>query len=102
MILHVNLKHGADEGEVMQLSVIAYDPKENKVVGEFDGYIKPPANAVWSNCASKVHGIYPTKHRIASAMGLREVWNIFVLFIEGPLDNGSKKGIIAAWGWSIM
>jgi hypothetical protein len=25
-------------------------------------------------------------------------WNRFVLLIEGHLDDGSKKGIIAAWG----
>jgi hypothetical protein len=96
MIIHVNLEHGGNECGVIQLSVVAYNPKENKVVGEFDNYIKPPANAVWSNCASKVHGIYPTKHRIASAMGLVAFWKQFVMFIKGHLDHGSKKGIIAA------
>jgi hypothetical protein len=54
---------------------------------------------VWSNYASEVHGLYPSNDRIASAIGLSEVWNRFVLFIEGyDLDIGSKKGIIAAWG----
>jgi hypothetical protein len=71
------------------LSVIVYNPTGLKVVNEFDEYIKPPANTVWSNYASEVHGLYPSDDRIASAMGL---------FIEGHLDNGSKKGIIAAWG----
>jgi hypothetical protein len=33
---------------------------------------KPPANAVWSNYASEVHGLYASDHRIASAMGLIE------------------------------
>jgi hypothetical protein len=31
-------------------------------------------------------------------MGLVDVWKRFVMFIEGHLDHGSKKGIIAAWG----
>jgi hypothetical protein len=31
-------------------------------------------------------------------MRISEAWKRFVLFIEGYLDNGSKKGIIAAWG----
>jgi hypothetical protein len=31
-------------------------------------------------------------------MGRIEVWKRCVLFIEGHLDNGSKKGIITAWG----
>jgi inhibitor of KinA sporulation pathway (predicted exonuclease) len=87
-----------DECGVIQLSVVAYNLKEKKIVGKFDNYIKPPANAVWSNHASKVHGIDPTDHRIASAMGLVDVWKRFVMFIEGHLDNGFKKGIIAAWG----
>jgi hypothetical protein len=53
---------------------------------------------VWSNHASEVNGIYPNDVRIASAMGITEVWKHFVLFIEGHLANGSKKGIVAAWG----
>jgi hypothetical protein len=99
VILHVDLEHGGDkECGVIQLSAVAYEPKENKAVGKFDDYIKPPANAVWSNHASEVHGIYPTNHRIASAMGLVDIWKQFVMFIKGHLDHGSKKGIIAAWG----
>jgi hypothetical protein len=42
--------------------------------------------------------IYPADVRIASAFGIKEVWKRFVLFIEGYLDDGTKKGIIAAWG----
>jgi hypothetical protein len=99
IIFHVNLEHGGDSCGVLQLSVIVYDPTGLKVVDEFDQYIKPPANAVWSDYASEVHGLYASDDRIASAMRLIEVWNKrFVLSIEGHLDNGSKKGIIAAWG----
>jgi hypothetical protein len=56
-----------------ELSVVAYDPKYVKIVGEFDEYIKPTANAVWSNHASEVHGIFSTDVRIASAMRIPEV-----------------------------
>jgi hypothetical protein len=53
---------------------------------------------VWSDYASEVHGLHASDDRIASAMGRIEVWKRCVLFIEGHLDNGSKKGIITAWG----
>jgi hypothetical protein len=99
IIFHVDLEHGGDACGVLQLSVVAYDPSaEAKIIGEFDEYIKPPANAVWSDHASDVHGIYPTDARITSALGIAEVWKRFVTFIEGHLGNGMKKGIIAAWG----
>jgi hypothetical protein len=98
IIFHVDLEHGGDACGVIQLSVVAYDPTGHKVVGEFNDYIKPPTNAFWSSHASAVHGIYPTDIRILSAMGIKEVWKRFVSFIEGLLDEGSKKGIIAAWG----
>ncbi len=53
---------------------------------------------MWSDHASDVHGIYATDARITSAPGIAEVWKRFVIFIEGHLCNGLKKGIIAAWG----
>jgi len=98
MIFHVDLEHGGDACGVLQLSVVAYDAKEIKAVGEFDEYIKPPANAVWSSHASDVHGIFPNDIRITSAFEIKEVWERFVSFVEGFLDTGSKRGIIAAWG----
>lgn len=99
IIFHVDLEHGGDACGVIQLSVVAYVPSaEAKIIGGFDEYIKPPANAVWSDHASDVHGIYPTDARITSALGIAEVWKRFVTFIEGHLGNGMKKGIIAAWG----
>jgi hypothetical protein len=98
ILFHVDLEHGGDYCGVLQISVVAYNPSEAKVIGEFDEYIKPPANATWSDHASEVHGIYPNDVRITSAMGIVEVWKRFVLFIEGHLADGAKKGIIAAWG----
>jgi hypothetical protein len=98
MIFHVDLEHGGDDCGILQLSVTPYDPTEAKVIGEFDQYIKPPANAVWSDRASEVHGIYPSDGRILNALAIKEVWLQFVLFIEQYLDGGLKKGIIAAWG----
>jgi hypothetical protein len=98
IIFHVDLEHGGDACGVLQLSVVAYDPTGRQVVGEFDYYIKPPANALWSSHASAIHGLYATDIRITSAMALEEVWQKFVSFIEQLLEEGSKKGIIAAWG----
>jgi hypothetical protein len=98
MIFHVDLEHGGDACGVLQLPVVACDPTYVKVVGEFDEYIKPPANVVWSSHASDVHGIYPNGVRITSALEIKEVWEQFVSFIEGLLDDGSKRGIIVAWG----
>jgi hypothetical protein len=98
MIFHVDLQHGDGACGVLQLSVVAYDPTDVKVADEFDEYIKPPANAVWSSHASDVHRIYLNDVRIMSALEIKEVWEQFVSFIEGLLDDGSKRGIIAAWG----
>jgi hypothetical protein len=74
MIFHVDLEHGSDACGVLQLSVVAYDPTDVKVVGEFDEYIKPPANAVWSSHASDVHGLYSNDVRITLAGTIIEVW----------------------------
>jgi hypothetical protein len=98
IIFHVNLKHGGDACGVLQLSVVVYDPTGHKVVGKFDEYIKPPDNAFWSSHASDIHGLYSNDVRITLAGTIIEVWKRFVSFIEGFLDVGSKKGIIAAWG----
>jgi hypothetical protein len=51
------------------------------------------ANAFWSSHATEAQGIYPTDIRITPAMMIKEV-----SFIEGLLDESSKKGNIAAWG----
>jgi hypothetical protein len=91
IIFHVELEHGGDACGALQLSVVAYDPKDAKVVGEFNKCIKLPANAVWSYHASEVHGIYPTDDRIASAMGITEVWKEFVLFIEAILQTVRRR-----------
>jgi hypothetical protein len=98
MIFHVDLEHGGDACGVLQLSAVAYDPTYIKVVGEFVKNIRPPANAVWSSHASDVHGIYPNDIRITSAFEIKDVWEQFVSFIEGLLDEGTKRGVIAAWG----
>jgi hypothetical protein len=99
MIFHVDLEHGGDAcAGVLQLSVVAYDPTDIKVVGGFDEYIKPPANAVWSSHVSDVHGIDPKDVRITSAFEIKDVWEQFISFIEGLLDDGTKRGVIAAWG----
>jgi hypothetical protein len=72
---------------------VACNPSEAKVNGEFNKNIKPqePAAAEWSNHASEVHGTCPNDARIASAVGITEVWKQFVLFIEGHLADGTKK-----------
>ena len=96
LIFHVDLEHGGDACGVLQLSVVAYDPTGFKVISELDEHIKPLATALWPDHASEVHGLYPTDERIRSAMSIFKVWNRFVLFIEGHLHDGSKKGMIAA------
>jgi hypothetical protein len=98
VLFHVDLEHGGDYCGVLQLSVVAYDPKETKIIGEFNEYVKPPASAIWSDHASLVHGIYENDERIKTAEGIKEVWKRFVLFIECHLAGGTKKGIIVAWG----
>ena len=45
-----------------------------------------------------MHEIYVTDDRIKSADGIVEVWKRFVRFVEGYLADGTKTGIIAAWG----
>jgi hypothetical protein len=105
MILRDDLEHGGDAcGVLQQLSVlVAYDPTDVKVLGKFDEYIKPPANAVWSSHASDVHGIYPNNVRITSALEIKEVWERFVLFIEGLLDDWFKEGNhCGQLEWSIL
>jgi hypothetical protein len=98
VIFHVDLEHVGDNCGVLQLLVVAHDPTEGKIVGKFDKHIKPPATAIWSNHASEIHGRHPNDERITSAVEITEVWSRFVRFIEGHLANGTKKGIIAAWG----
>jgi hypothetical protein len=98
MIFHDDNEYGGDACGVLQMSVVAYDPTDIKVVGEFHECIKPPANAVWSSHASDVHSIYPNDVRITSAFEIKDVWERFVSFIEGLLDEGTKRGVIAAWG----
>jgi len=94
----VDLERGGNNCGVLQLSVVACDPAETKVIGEFNEHIRPPASAFWCDKASAVHGICQNDVRMTSASGIKEVWKRFVDFIEGHLANGSKKGIIAAWG----
>jgi hypothetical protein len=99
VLFHVNLlEHGGDHCGALQLSVAACNPSEAKVIDKFDGHIKPPAAAAWSNHACQVHGTCPNDARVASAVGVTEVWKKFVLFIERHLADGMKTGIIAAWG----
>jgi hypothetical protein len=90
IVFHVDLEHGGNACGVLQLSVVVYDPTDHKVIGEFDAF--------WSSHVSDVHGLYANNVRITSAGTSIEVWKLFILFIEGFLDGGSKKGIIAAWG----
>jgi hypothetical protein len=72
IIFHVNLEH------------VTYDPISVKVIGDFDEYIKPPANAVWSHHASEVHQIYPTMpYQDPKCYGkITECRKQLVLFIE--------------------
>jgi hypothetical protein len=51
VIFHVDLEHGGNNCGVLQLSVVACNPTEGKIVGEFDKHVKPPATAIWSNHA---------------------------------------------------
>jgi hypothetical protein len=46
----------------------------------------------------EVHGIRPDQDRIKNADGIVDVWPRFINFVESHLDNGAKRGIIAAWG----
>jgi hypothetical protein len=75
-------------------------------VGGFDEYIKPSADAVWSTFASDSHSTYPNSTRITSAFEIKDIsafeinniWEQFFSVIEGVLDEGTKRGGIAAWG----
>jgi hypothetical protein len=98
VLFHVDLEHGGNYCGVPQLAVVACNITEAKVIGEFNEHIKPPASVTWSDHASEVHRICSNDERITSAAWITEVWKRFVLFIEGHLAEGTKKGIIAAWG----
>ena len=97
IIFHLDIEHAGDKCGIVQISVVAHDPVSNKNIGEFDEYVKPNDNAVWSEHAMKLHGIQPNQDRVKYASPLEEVWGRFTGFIEEKLAGGAKKGIIASW-----
>jgi hypothetical protein len=98
IIFHIDLEHSGEEAGIVQLSVVAYNPSSQQFCGEFDEYVQPPKNAKWEKGAMEVYGIRPDQDRIKNADGIVDVWPRFINFVESRLDNGAKRGIIAAWG----
>ena len=44
IIFNIDVEHGGRKCGIMQLSCMADDPFSGKPLGEFDKYVKPPAN----------------------------------------------------------
>ena len=97
VLFHIDIEHAGDEAGIVQLSVVATDQTGHEVLGEFDRYVRPPEGAKWCTQQMNVHNIHPSQDRIKNASNIVEVWHEFTAFVESKLDEGCKRGILAAW-----
>jgi hypothetical protein len=96
VLFSLDLETGGPKCGIIQLSVVAF-LKSGKILGEFDKFITPPLEAIWSEQAMQVHNLRPSLDCIKNADKIERVWPDFVVFVERFLDGGQKKGIIIAW-----
>ena len=72
VLVHIDLETGGEQCGVNQLSTVIYDVGLRLVVGEFNKYVRPPDDAVWSSHAC-VHGLSASSESIKSADTLVQV-----------------------------
>jgi hypothetical protein len=95
--IHVDVEDGGPECGLLQLSAVITD-KNHCSLGEFNSFIRPPADAVWNEKAcQESHGYTKDDPRISSADSIVDVWPRFVEYVEKHLDGGRKVGMMLAW-----
>ncbi|KAL9186565.1 hypothetical protein ACHAXT_005803 [Thalassiosira profunda] len=92
---HLDVEDGGPQCGIVQLSVVAMNA-DLQTIDEFDRYVRPPSNAVWSEKTCAVHGLSREDPRIAGANDIVYVWREFHNFIERNLPDG-KVGMLVAW-----
>jgi hypothetical protein len=88
----VDLGHGGESCGILQLSCEALLDPSGRRLGEFNEYVKPPADSVIRTGSALAHMLTLSDPRIANAESILVVWPKLVTFVESRLCDGLKTG----------
>ena len=89
-----DLEHNGHD--IIQMSFVVMDA-DFTVKGEFDRYVRPPADSVWEPEACASHKLKATDSCIMNARSIVDEWKDMKDEMEKYLDGGRKVGMILAW-----
>ena len=98
-----DIETGGEECGILQISAECFTLEQDvcKYGGQrfsdtFDSYVKPSDSAVWSEHATKIHGLHRGHPSIINADPLESVWVEFIAYLNANIPIG-KVGVLVAW-----
>ena len=77
------------------------DDGQSKLVGEvekvtFNGFVKPPTDAIWNDSVCKCHGLSAQHQSIVDADPISDVWEKIIEYLDNRIEP-KEKGVLVAW-----